>query len=68
MPVTAAAPATGSRYMPSPSTLQSEKNVPRLVGATPRCQASCMVTSKPVLAMRAPAPKAPVRQTSGSHE
>ena len=67
-PVTAAAPKTGSAYMPSPSGLQSEKKVPNCVGSTPRCQEPCIVVSKPVLAISAPAPNAAVRQTRLSHE
>ena len=66
--MTAAAPNTGSAYLPSPMSLQPEKKVPSAVGATPVCQAPCIVVSKPVLAMRAPAPNAAVRQTSPSQE
>jgi hypothetical protein len=67
-PVAAAAPKMGRAYIPSPSGLQSEKNVPSDVGCTLVCQASCIVVSNPVLAIRAPAPKAAVRQTRLSHE
>jgi hypothetical protein len=44
-------------------SLQPVKNVPTPVGSTPRSQAACIVSSKPVLAMRAPAPNAAVTQT-----
>jgi len=62
-PATAAVPKIGNAYQPSPMSLVPEKNVPSPVGFTPSCQAFCIVVSKPVLAMIAPAPKAAVRQT-----
>jgi len=49
-------------------SLQPVKNVPRSVGSTLVCQADCIVVSKPVLAISAPAPKAAVRQTRLSQE
>ena len=67
-PVAAATPKIGSAYLPSPIGLQSLKKVPRPVGATPVCQAFCIVVSKPVLAISAPAPKAAVTHTRLSQE
>jgi len=49
-------------------SLQPRKKVPRSVGSTLRCHAVCIVSSKPVLAISAPAPKAAVRQTRLSQE